>query len=164
MTRAENGFTMLELVVCVAVLGILTTIATPAFLRLQLRAWRSEVVVNVRGIALSESAYERELDAFVECQPSPRAPLDVSPDPFDSSVPGWLELAWSPDGPVRCQYHAQVIPNRRGGWVRVAGQCDLDEDRQTATWWMDVDPFHTSPLSESMALRPSPLTAAQDRY
>jgi type IV pilus assembly protein PilA len=56
MKKAENGFTLIELMIVVAIIGILAVIAIPNFLRYQLRAKFAEVQENVSAILKSEES------------------------------------------------------------------------------------------------------------
>ena len=60
MQRLRNrraGFTLVELMISVAIIGILAAIAIPAFTTYQLRAKRSEAFANLSAIARSEEGY-----------------------------------------------------------------------------------------------------------
>jgi len=160
----ERGFTLIELMIVVAIVGILASIAIPNFIHMQTRARRSEVFVNLKGIAVAEGAYYQLYDDFVAAGTSPTTPLDRKAYPFDQTVAGWAELGWFPDGDVRCHYRAQQFTNTNGGWIRAIGTCDMDNDNAIATWWMDFDPETTSGSSQHMVLRPNSATGAQGRY
>ena len=55
--RSKKGFTLIELMIVVAIIGILAAIAIPNFLRFQAKSKQSEAKTNLGGIFTAEIAY-----------------------------------------------------------------------------------------------------------
>ena len=62
--RAKKGFTLIELMIVVAIIGILAAIAIPNFLTYQAKAKQSEAKNNLSAIFLAEVSYFGEHDVY----------------------------------------------------------------------------------------------------
>ena len=64
--RRNEGFTLIELMIVVAIIGILAAIAIPNFLNYQCKAKQSEAKQSLGTIAKSQEAYLAEYDTYAD--------------------------------------------------------------------------------------------------
>jgi len=63
-TKNEKGFTLIELMIVVAIIGILAAVAIPNFLRYQAKSTQSEARVLLSGLYTAQTAYFAENNAY----------------------------------------------------------------------------------------------------
>jgi type IV pilus assembly protein PilA len=63
--RKQEGFTLIELMIVVAIIGILAAIAIPNFLQYQLKSRQSEAKVNLNAIKTSMIAFQAEKSCYL---------------------------------------------------------------------------------------------------
>jgi type IV pilus assembly protein PilA len=61
----KRGFTLIELMIVVAIIGILAAIAIPNFIRFQARSKQSEAKTNLKSMFTAQKAYFGERDQFL---------------------------------------------------------------------------------------------------
>jgi type IV pilus assembly protein PilA len=100
--RKQEGFTLIELMIVVAIIGILAAIAIPNFLTYQMKSRQSEAKTNLQAIKTSEVSFQAERGCFIGVatevgQPAPVAGTKSNPWPWGigtlPSAPGTLWCA-----------------------------------------------------------------------
>ena len=112
----EKGFTLIELMIVVAILGILAAIAIPNFMRFQAKSRQSEAKTNLGAIGTTAESFRAEKDTYVV-----------------SAAGGLGDLGWAPQGTVRYSYwyadnagaatNFAPLATYSGGAIDQAGLC-----------------------------------------
>jgi type IV pilus assembly protein PilA len=132
----KGGFTLIELMIVVAIIGILAAIAIPNFLRFQLKAKSSEGKTNLAAIRTAEESYYSEFGLYVSALASPPTVNKNLKKAFDNvqngANAGFDRLGWSPEGWVFFNY--VVAANGGFSQFTATAQADIDADGVGQTW------------------------------
>ena len=145
--RKSAGFTLIELMIVVAIIGILAAIAVPNFLTMQLRAKRSEVPLNLAGIQTAEQAYFHEYGEYKAAAVLPRADgaLDTQKTLWPASAAGFDDIGWSPDSSVYGNYLVAGVSAAPPAFV-ATGKCDVDNDDQLSVYFTNTNAKPQQPV------------------
>jgi len=131
--KQRKGFTLIELMIVVAIIGILAAIAIPNFLRFQLKAKTSEGKTNLAAIRTAEQSFYSEFGIYVSAGVSPLDTLQNLKTTFvneDGVADGFDQLGWLPEGQVFFNY---AVATDVTSYIATAG-ADIDADDVPQTW------------------------------
>jgi type IV pilus assembly protein PilA len=127
---SEKGFTLIELMIVVAIIGILAAIAIPNFIRFQLKSKSSEGKVNLAAIRTAEESYMAEFGAYVAAGASPPVASVTSAKIAFVDADNFGTLGWSPEGKV---YFSYGVATNADSFFATA-TADIDGDATDQTW------------------------------
>ena len=133
--KNKKGFTLIELMIVVAIIGILAAIAIPDFLKFQAKAKQSEAKQNLGAVFTCQVAYFGENNTYA------------------GGVSAFTLMNWQPEGQTMYTYMAAThrIINSKGvtcttGAIASASSgtqftvhaaANVDNDTTCDCWWID---------------------------
>jgi prepilin-type N-terminal cleavage/methylation domain-containing protein len=110
----DRGFTLVELMIVVAVIGILSAIAIPAYQKYQARSRQSEVKLSLTGVYSVEKAFRATTESYSTCineigytnsNPARYYKVGFYSSPANSCGPATNKecnaYSWNPDGSAK---------------------------------------------------------------
>jgi len=128
-----GGFTLIELMIVVAIIGILAAIAIPNFRSFQLRSKSSEAKMNLGAIRTAEEAVLAEFGQYISATVSPATYGGANAKTFVDTGPmgsNFDTLGWKPSGDIFFQYSVTVS----GTAFTAEAAADIDGDGSAQLW------------------------------
>ncbi len=141
--KNQKGFTLIELMIVVAIIGILAAIAIPNFLNYQLKSKTAEAKTNLGGIKTAQESYRAENDTYRACSANPSAVPAGVKAAWTATGTGFDVVGFAPAGSVYYQY-AVAITGTTSFTATATG--NLDADSANASFTLDQTGALTGPL------------------
>ena len=123
LRRRSKSFTLIELMIVVAIIAILAAIAIPQYKKFQAKAKAAEAKTNLGAIATCEEAYHAENDEYIVCGQQP-ASAPTSAQPFGTPTGNFDNIGFEPAGKVR---YAYAVPAASTSTFRATAVTNVQE-------------------------------------
>lgn len=141
--KLAKGFTLIELMIVVAIIGILAAIAIPNFMKFQARARQSEAKVNLKAFFTAAKGYFAEYGAY-QCEDCGYQP--EAKNRYTYSLSATKTYAAQDTANNSC------VPGTKGVQTASAftatAAANIDSDATCDEWWMNDWNTLTNPTND----------------
>lgn len=132
----SRGFTLIEIMIVVCIIGILTAMAIPRFMQVTTKSKQSEAKLILKQVYVNERAYRQQDINNSYYQPAGVAD-NAHPDAFKVI---WVEVAT----PARYSY--TIVAGQDAFTCTATG--NIDDDPAIDTWVIDQTGVMTNPIND----------------
>ena len=133
MRKGQKGFTLIELMIVVVIIGILAALAIPRFMRATTKSKQSEAKMILKQVYTMQHAYRQEYDAYC-CNGASAA--------AGGSIP-----ILGIDVMVNARYTYTLVSAANTFTATAAG--NLDDDATVDTWTIDQNGTLTCTINDA---------------
>lgn len=127
MKKKTHAFTLIELMIVVAIIGILAALGISNFRNFQMRSKLVEARGSLKGIATAESSYFAEQGRYLAIVPTPAAAPGAQPRAWvGAGTVGFNTIGFIPEGALRFQYSVDTNGASTNFIAAAIGDLDVD--------------------------------------
>lgn len=134
--RQDNGFTLIELMIVVVIIGILAALAIPRFTKAGVKSKQSEAKLILKQIYVNQHAYRQQSAPATYFQPAGAASAAAT----TVLHPIWVDVMTS------AKYTYTVAANATT--FTCTATANLDDDGTVDTWTIDQDGLLTNTVDD----------------